>query len=165
MFFASSYQVIEPFLLLSINTITIKTQVEIYGWQRFKAKHDMINKRPVYLNLLKIRLPLTGIVSFAHRITGVILFLALPFVVYLLGLSIDSQESFDNARQILNQPIMLFVQVLLLWSIAHHFFAGIRFLLIDAEIGVEKSQARLGAWLVLLAEVLTLFAIICGVGL
>jgi len=123
----------------------------------------MTNKRPVYLNLLKIRLPLTGIVSFAHRITGVILFLSLPFVVYILDLSIESEASFQNAQQILNQPLMMFVQVLLLWSIAHHFFAGIRFLLIDAEIGVEKSQARLGAWLVLLAEAITLLAIIGGV--
>lgn len=125
----------------------------------------MADKRPIYLNLLKIRLPLTGIVSFAHRITGVILFLALPFAVYLLDLSIESEQSFAKAQQILNQPVMILVQVLLLWSIAHHFFAGIRFLLIDAEIGVDKTQARLGAWLVLLAEVLTLFAIICGVGL
>ncbi len=122
-----------------------------------------MNKRPVYLNLLKIRLPLTGMVSFAHRITGVILFLSLPFVVYILDLSIESEASFQNAQQILNQPLMMFVQILLLWSISHHFFAGIRFLLIDAEIGVEKSQARLGAWLVLLAEAITLVAIICGV--
>ncbi len=125
----------------------------------------MADKRPIYLNLFKIRLPLTGIVSFAHRITGVILFLALPFAVYLLDLSIESEQSFAKAQQILNQPVMILVQVLLLWSIAHHFFAGIRFLLIDAEIGVDKTQARLGAWLVLLAEVLTLFAIVCGVGL
>ena len=125
----------------------------------------MSDKRPVYLNLLKIRLPLTGIVSFAHRITGVILFLALPFAVYLLDLSIESEQSFANVRSILNQPIMLLVQILLLWSIAHHFFAGIRFLLIDAEIGVEKSQAKIGAWLVLLAEALTLFAIVSGAGL
>lgn len=123
----------------------------------------MTNKRPVYLNLLKIRLPLTGMVSFAHRITGVILFLSLPFVVYILDLSIESEVSFHNAQQILNQPLMMFVQILLLWSIAHHFFAGIRFLLIDAEIGVEKSQARLGAWLVLLAEAITLLAIIGGI--
>ncbi len=129
------------------------------------SNSPMTNKRPVYLNLLKIRLPLTGVVSFAHRITGVILFLALPFAVYLLDLSIESQESFQSAQQILNQPVMLLLQVLLLWSITHHFFAGIRFLLIDAEIGVEKSQARLGAWLVLIAEILTLFAIVYGVGL
>ncbi len=125
----------------------------------------MTNKRPVYLNLLKIRLPLTGVVSFAHRITGVILFLSLPFAVYLLDLSIASPESFQRAQQILDQPVFIFVQILLLWSIAHHFFAGIRFLLIDAEIGVEKTQAQLGAWLVLIAEVLTLFVIVYGVGL
>ena len=123
----------------------------------------MTNKRPVYLNLLKIRLPLTGMVSFAHRITGVILFLSLPFVVYILDLTVESEASFQNAQQILNQPLMMFVQIVLLWSIVHHFFAGIRFLLIDAEIGVEKSQARLGAWLVLLAEAMTLIAIIYGV--
>ena len=125
----------------------------------------MTDQRPVYLNLIKIRLPLPGIISFAHRITGVILFLSLPFAVYLLDLSIESEQSFVEVQQILKQPVMLFVQILLLWSLAHHFFAGIRFLLIDAEIGVEKSQARLGSWLVLLAEALTLFAIVCGIGL
>ncbi len=125
----------------------------------------MNDPRPVYLNLLKIRLPLTGMVSFAHRITGVLLFLALPFAAYLLDLSIESEQSFTKAQEILNQPLMLVVQILLLWSIAHHFFAGIRFLLIDADIGVEKSQARLGAWLVLIAEAVALFAIVCGVGL
>jgi succinate dehydrogenase / fumarate reductase cytochrome b subunit len=123
----------------------------------------MINKRPVYLNLLKIRLPLAGIVSFAHRITGVLLFLALPFAVYLLDLSIESEASFSQAQQLLTQPWMLVVQVLLLWAIAHHFYAGIRFLLIDAEIGVEKTQATTGARLVILAEIITLFAIIYGI--
>ena len=123
----------------------------------------MANKRPVYLNLLKIRLPLMGMVSFAHRITGFILFLALPYLVYLLDLSIESEQSFSKMQQILDQPVMLIVQILLLWSLAHHFFEGIRFLLIDAEIAVEKSQAQLGAWLVLIAEALTVFIIVFGV--
>ncbi len=125
----------------------------------------MADQRPVYLNLIKIRLPLPGIISFAHRITGVLLFISLPFAVYLLDLSIASEQSFTKVQQILSQPVMLFVQILLLWSLAHHFFAGIRFLLIDAEIGVDKSQARVGSWLVLLAEALTLLVIVCGVGL
>ncbi len=123
----------------------------------------MNDSRPVYLNLLKIRLPLTGMISFAHRISGVILFLALPFAVYLLDLSVESESSFQKVQQILQQPFMVFVQILLLWSLTHHFFAGIRFLLIDAEIGVEKSSARSGAWIVLLAEVLTLLIIVIGV--
>ena len=125
----------------------------------------MTDKRPIYLNLFKIRLPLAGIVSFAHRISGVILFLALPFAVYLLDLSIESEQSFAKVQQILNQPVMILVKVLLLWSIAHHFFAGIRFLLIDAEIGIEKAQARIGSWLVFVAEALILFIIFYGVGL
>jgi succinate dehydrogenase / fumarate reductase cytochrome b subunit len=129
----------------------------------FKVGGLMSDHRPVYLNLLKIRLPVPGIVSFAHRITGVLLFLALPFAVYLLDLSIESQESFTRVQQMLDQPFMLLVQVLLLWAIAHHFFAGIRFLLIDAEIGVEKTSMRTGAWLVMLAEVLTVVAIVIGV--
>lgn len=125
----------------------------------------MTDKRPVYLNLLKIRLPLPGMVSFAHRITGVLLFLALPYAVYILDLSIESEQSFIKVQQLLNQPVMLIIQFVLLWSLLHHFFAGIRYLLIDAEIGIEKSQARLGAWLVLIAEVLTLLLIVYGVNL
>jgi len=125
----------------------------------------MTAKRPIYLNLLKIRLPLPGMISFAHRISGVLLFLAIPFAVYLLDLSIQSPQSFFEVQQILDQPLMLFVQIVLLWSLAHHFFAGIRFLLIDAEVGIEKTQMRIGSWLVLLAEAITLLVIICGVGL
>jgi succinate dehydrogenase / fumarate reductase cytochrome b subunit len=123
----------------------------------------MTDNRPVYLNLIKIRLPLTGIVSFAHRISGVLLFLFIPFSVYLLDLSVQSAESFAAVKQLLDQPLMLAVQLLILWSIAHHFFAGIRFLLIDAEIGVEKSQARIGSWLVFLAEAIAILLILIGV--
>ncbi len=125
----------------------------------------MSDPRPVYLNLLKISLPVTGIVSFAHRITGILLFLALPFAVYLLGLSVESEQSFSRAQQILDMPIMIVAQIILLWSITHHFYAGIRFLLIDAEIGVEKSQARTGAWVVLVAEILTIALIVALVAL
>ena len=94
---------------------------------------------------------------------GVLLFLFLPFSVYLLDLSVRSAESFISVQQMMSQPLMLLVQVLLLWSITHHFYAGIRFLLIDADIGVEKTQAKLGSWLVFLAEAVTILLIIVGV--
>jgi succinate dehydrogenase / fumarate reductase cytochrome b subunit len=125
----------------------------------------MSDKRPVYLNLVKIKLPLPGVVSFAHRISGVLLFLAIPYAVYLLDLSINSQQSFHQMQQILNQPFMLLVQLVLLWSISHHFYAGIRFLLIDAEIGVDNTGSRIGSWLVFLAEAITMVVIIFGVAL
>lgn len=123
----------------------------------------MTRSRPVYLNLLKIRLPLAGMVSFAHRISGVLLFLVLPFSVYLLDQSVQSADSFAAVKQLLNQPLILLLQIVLLWSIAHHFFAGIRFLLIDAEIGVEKAPARFGSWMVFMAEAVTMLIIIGGV--
>lgn len=122
----------------------------------------MADNRPVYLNLFKIRLPVAGMVSLVHRMTGVLLFLALPLAVYLLDLSLESQDSFLKMLEILDHPLILMLQLLLLWSLTHHFFAGIRFLLIDAEIGVEKNQARIGAWLVFLAGVVTVSAIALG---
>lgn len=125
----------------------------------------MTDHRPVYLNLIKIRLPVAGMVSLAHRGTGILLFLALPFAVYLLDLSLESQQAFETVQQMLQQPVLIVVQFLLLWSLAHHFFAGIRFLFIDAEIGVDKTPAQIGAWLVFLAGAITSVVIVLGITL
>ena len=110
----------------------------------------MVNdKRPVYLNLLKIRLPVTAVVSLAHRLSGVLMFLAMPFVVYLLDLSVQSAEGFEQAISILQHPFLVAVQIIFAWALAHHLFAGIRFLLIDADIAIEKQPANIAAWLVM----------------
>jgi len=118
-----------------------------------------MNSRPVYLNLLKIRLPITGIVSIAHRISGVLLFLAIPFAVYLLDLSIESEQSFARLIELLQQPSLVVLQMILLWSLVHHLIAGIRFLLIDAEVGIELAGARSGAWLVFITEALVILLV------
>jgi len=122
--------------------------------------NNIKNHRPVYLNLLKIRLPLPGMVSLAHRVSGVGLFVSLPFIVYLLDLSVSSQNGFQQVQRLLHQPVVVILEILILWAFAHHFFAGIRFLLIDADIGVEKTDSRTGAWLVIGAEVITVLAIV-----
>lgn len=122
--------------------------------------NNINNTRPIYLNLVKIRLPLTGMISLAHRASGVLLFFSIPFLVYLLDLSVTSESGFQHVQQLLNQPFFILLQIVLLWSFVHHFFAGIRFLLIDADIGVEKASSQRGAWLVLFAETITLFLII-----
>ena len=123
----------------------------------------MTENRPVYLNLFKIRLPVSGIVSLAHRVSGVLLFLAIPFSIYLLDLSITTSQGFDQVIEILQQPVVMLVQLLLVWSIAHHFFAGIRFLLIDFDIGIGKASSNISAWLVLVAEVVAVGIYIVGV--
>lgn len=112
----------------------------------------MTENRPVYLNLFKIRLPVPGIVSLAHRASGVLLFLAIPFLIYLLDLSITSSQGFNQVLEILQQPVVMLAQLVLVWAIVHHFFAGIRFLLIDFDLGIEKTSSNIGAWLVLVAE-------------
>jgi succinate dehydrogenase / fumarate reductase cytochrome b subunit len=122
----------------------------------------MKGKRPVYLNLFKIRLPLTGMVSLAHRASGILLFVAIPYAVYLLDLSVISAEGFAEVMNTLQHPLVMLAEILLVWALAHHFFAGIRFLLIDADIGVEKVQANYGAWLVVLAEIVVVGLFIYG---
>lgn len=112
------------------------------------------SKRPKYLNLIQIQLPIPGIVSIAHRISGVLMFLAIPFTAYLLQLSIQDGQGFQQVSLLLDNIFVKLVLILLIWSLLHHLFAGIRYLLIDIDIGVEKTLARAGALAVLIAGVM-----------
>ena len=123
----------------------------------------MNNKRPVYLNLFKIRLPIMGMVSFAHRISGVLLFLAIPISVYMLHLSTVSSSGFDEMLVMFDSPIIKLINTGLLWAVSHHFFAGIRFLFIDADIGVDKHVAIPSAWAVVALELVTTLGFMCWV--
>ena len=119
-------------------------------------------KRPVYLNLFKIRLPIAGVVSLAHRASGILMFLAMPFVVYLLDLSVQSNEGFEQAIATLQQPLVLLVGIVFVWALAHHLFAGIRFLLLDADICIDKKPASITAWLVMLFAVVAVLLTLTG---
>jgi len=110
------------------------------------------DNRPFFLNLVKIHLPVTGFVSIFHRISGLLLFLVIPFCVYLLDLSLQGTAGFNAAANLLAHPLSQLISVVLLWSIIHHFIAGLRFLLTDFDIGLEKKQATLYAWLVFAIE-------------
>ena len=123
----------------------------------------MPEKRPVYLNLFKIRLPSTGIVSFAHRVSGFLLFLAIPFSIYLLDLSVASRQGFDDVARLLQHPFLQILLLILFWSLVHHFLAGIRYLFLDFDIGVEKAGSRMSAWMVMLSEGVIVAAFILGV--
>ncbi len=115
------------------------------------AKQD---SRPVFLNLLQIRFPVTAILSIIHRVMGVILVVALPFLIYLLDLALESEAGYTYAKELISHPFVLFVSVGLVWALTHHLFAGIRFLLLDFEYGVEKSVARISAYVVNFCAVL-----------
>jgi len=110
---------------------------------------DKNYKRPKNLDLLHIRLPVGGVVSILHRVSGVVLVLALPLAIYLLQKSLQSSEGFAQVvvllRSLPARVLLLFVTVLL----THHFLAGVRHLLLDLDVGISRSGGRLGAWLVL----------------
>ena len=112
------------------------------------------SKRPVFLNLLKIKLPLMGLVSIAHRITGVLLFLSIPVVLYLLGLSLSGEAGFVQSAAIVQSLIFKLFAVLVIWALMHHLFAGIRYLLLDLDIGIDLPQARTSAIIVFIIGLL-----------
>ena len=106
---------------------------------------------PVYLNLFRIRFPVGAVTSIAHRLSGICLFLSLPFWIYLLDLSLTGPEGFAQVLDILQSPLTRIVLLLVAWSFFHHLLAGLRFLLIDTGIGCRLQPARRSAWLVNIA--------------
>ena len=108
-------------------------------------------KRPVHLDLLHIRLPVGGVVSILHRITGVALVLSLPAAIFLLRESLLDPEGYGRVSALLQSLPMRILLYLLLLAVGHHFFAGVRHLLLDIDIGISRSGSRRGAWLVLAA--------------
>jgi succinate dehydrogenase / fumarate reductase cytochrome b subunit len=109
---------------------------------------------PKFLNLLLIKLPPGGIASIGHRISGVLMFLSIPLLAWLFGLSLENAQGFEQARQHLHSTPIMLLSVLLVWSLSHHLLAGIRHLLLDVGIGLDKATARLSAWLVNLGALL-----------
>jgi succinate dehydrogenase / fumarate reductase cytochrome b subunit len=115
---------------------------------------EMIKKRPKHLNLFQIRQPIAAIASILHRVSGLGLFLMLPLLIWLLDSSLRSPDSWEAMRGIIAHPLVKLVLIGLLWAFLHHFFMGIRILLIDIHVGVAKAQARSSAIAVLAVSLL-----------
>lgn len=107
--------------------------------------------RPIYLDLIKIRLPMPGIISIMHRGFGLILSFSIPVFTYLFALSLQSEDGFKQALQYLDYKIFLPAYFVLIWGFIHHLFAGIRYLLIDIEIGVDRKTSFYSSYVVLVA--------------
>jgi succinate dehydrogenase / fumarate reductase cytochrome b subunit len=103
-----------------------------------------------------------GLVSIFHRITGVAMFLFLiPLVLAVLQTTLRSPEDFAVWKGYFANPLMKLIVVGFIWSFLHHLFAGIRYLLLDLHIGVDKAPAQLSAKFVLIAGIVAtaLFAV------
>ena len=115
----------------------------------------MKKSRPVWFSPLQVWLPLSGVLSLLHRVSGVLLFLLLPLFLYLFGASLASQESYAALTK---HPPFLLKLVLLLaaWAFVHHVLAGARLLLMDIGVGKALDVARRSARAVLWMELLVL---------
>jgi succinate dehydrogenase / fumarate reductase cytochrome b subunit len=111
--------------------------------------------RPKYLSLpailFEIRLPVPGWVSILHRVSGALLFF--PFTAWLLFMldaSLRSEQGFEAVRGLyLQLPLVKLGMLVFIWAFCHHFCAGIRYLFLDLDKGVDLRAARITSWLVL----------------
>ena len=125
-------------------------------------------ERPQFRNihvtqLMNYRLPPAGIVSILHRISGAVMFLLLPFVLYLLQLSISSEMTFARFAGILEHPLAKLVLLGLIWSYLQHFCAGVRHLFMDMHMGIEKDSSRQSAVSVIVVTLV--LTVLCGLKL
>lgn len=104
--------------------------------------HQQQRRRPKFLTLWQIHLPLPGVLSILHRVSGVLLIAALPFYLAALHFSLDSAESYEAVAATLAHPAVKVLVWVSGWALFHHLCAGARFLLLDIHIGVELAAAR-----------------------
>jgi succinate dehydrogenase / fumarate reductase cytochrome b subunit len=102
--------------------------------------------RPKYYDLNLAHLPPPGLVSIFHRVSGALLFFPiLPMVLYVLGATLGSEEGYARWREFFGHPLVKLALLGAIWLYAHHFFAGVRYLLLDIHVGIAKAPARSSA--------------------
>ncbi len=120
------------------------------------AAKSIRKPRPKYLSLqallFEIRLPIAGRLSILHRVSGALLFVSLIWLLWMLDLSLASEAGFEKIRHYAGLwPVKLSL-VGLVWAYCHHFCAGIRYLFLDLDKGVDKETAALSSWIVFAAS-------------
>ena len=123
----------------------------------------MNKPRPKHLALHQIKLPLPGIVSILHRVSGLLLFIALPFLLLMLQYSLASIETYTQLMDVLANPLVKLLLLGLLWAFMHHFCAGLRYLAIDVHLVRDLAHARNSSKVVMAASLL--LTVLAGVKL
>ena len=114
---------------------------------RIRAKEKRL-RRPVFFNLAQIQIPVGALTSIIHRVTGVLLALGIPFSIYILELSLQSQQSYTRLLGLFDKWAFKIAAIVFIWALAHHLLAGIRHLLSDIDVGSLLPAARRSAWMV-----------------
>ncbi len=93
-------------------------------------------------------MPITALASIAHRLTGLLLVVLIPVMLYLFDLSLRGPAGFEQVTGWLQLEPARLLLLVPIWALTHHLLAGLRFLLIDIGIGIDLPAARNSAWLV-----------------
>lgn len=114
----------------------------------------MQDTRPVNLNLLTIRFPLTAVASILHRVAGVMLLVCVPALLWLLHLSLKSAADFYSIQAYFHHPVYKWLIWLFGSAFSYHLLAGVRHLVMDCGVGEGKTMAKLTAAAVIVFAVL-----------
>mgnify|MGYP003954094453 CR=1 FL=1 len=120
-------------------------------------------KRPVNLNLISFKFPPMALVSIAHRISGLLLFIFVPFLLWLLGSIHGSAAGFEQTGNFLSSGLMKLLAWVVMLSGIFHVLAGVRHLIMDMGMGEGLCAARASALIVMALFVLSI--ILTGVWL
>lgn len=118
-------------------------------------------KRPKNLNLLTIRLPINAIISIMHRMSGMVLFMAVPILLWALNQSVQSASSYQALAGLLQHWLPKLLVIGLSCAFFHHFYAGLRHLAMDVHWMTSLQKARLSSRLVLCLDVISIAAFAC----
>lgn len=105
-------------------------------------------RRPVFFNPVRIQMPVGALTSITHRVTGILLAAGIPFGIYLLDLSLQSDQSWSRVVHLLDKWAFKALAIVFIWALAHHLLAGVRHLLSDVDVGSRLPSARRSAWMV-----------------
>jgi succinate dehydrogenase / fumarate reductase cytochrome b subunit len=114
----------------------------------------VIDKRPVNLDLTRLSFPPMAIASILHRISGVLLFIGLPFMLYCLSLSLQSSVTFDHLQGLLQSHTYMALLWILGAALIYHALAGVRHLLMDMGVGEQLQTGRWSAYFVMLLSLI-----------
>jgi len=134
----------------------------------FTNNGDIVAKtRPVNLNIPSLKFPITAIVSILHRLSGFVLFLFIPVVLWVFGYSLTSAAHFHNLALAMSNVWFRLGVWIFFSGLIYHLFAGIRHLFMDLHWGESLRGGRIGAWFILAVSVvlIVLLAVYILIGL
>ncbi len=118
----------------------------------------MKDSRPVNLNLLVFRWPLTAITSILHRLSGVLIFFGIAALLYLLQLSLSSEAGFAQAQTLLDGGLIKFALWFIVAGLLYHLIAGVKHLVMDWGVGETIEGGKMGSILVLVTSFVAIAA-------